>query len=112
MMELLPDDDPTPVAPVTVEVVSSVEPLPPEPEPYVPPESDSELRRNYGPEMPVALVFQSRGGGSPHVVTVLDMPLGRVVSCCCKAVRFLGIRPKGCWAMVRAREMLGIEPIA
>lgn len=106
MMELLPDDDPTPVAPVTVEVALDDEPLPPEPEPFVP-----EPQPVDGPEMPVALVFASKNSGTPHVVTVLELKEGRVVSCCCKAVLNLAHRPKGCWAMVRAREMLGIPPV-
>lgn len=61
---------------------------------------------------PIAIVFPSKpgGDGTPHVVTVLpfDPP---VVSCTCKAMLSLNIRPRGCWAMQAARKLLGIPEV-
>lgn len=64
---------------------------------------------------PVAMVFTStRGrdkGGRPHVVSVAHLGGGDVLTCTCAAVRSLGYRPQGCFAMVRAREILGMPPL-
>lgn len=58
---------------------------------------------------PVALIFPSRHGGTPHVVNVYDMGGGdRAVLCRCDATRSLAKRPVGCWAMSKARRMLDI----
>jgi hypothetical protein len=61
---------------------------------------------------PVALVFPSRHDGPPHVVSVFDFgPNDRAVLCRCEATKSLALRPKGCWAMQKARRMLAIpEP--
>lgn len=61
---------------------------------------------------PIALVYPSRSGGGPHVVTVLEMADGsRAVFCICAAMRSLNIRPQGCWAMQNARRLVGIPPL-
>lgn len=61
-------------------------------------------------EDPVAFVFPSRSGGSGHVVTVLAIG-AEALSCTCEAMLSIGHRPKGCWAMQRARELLGFAPV-
>ena len=83
-----------------------------------------------GPEEPVApknvtpprtflrsLVYASRSGGGPHVVSLHDVwdndrkGFVPAVLCICEASRFIAKRPEGCWAMVDAREVFGLPPI-
>jgi hypothetical protein len=56
---------------------------------------------------PVAVVFPSRSGGAPHVVTVLDTEPG-ALSCTCPAFRAINTRPSGCWAMKEVRRWLSL----
>ena len=59
------------------------------------------------PPMPVAFVFGSRSGSeTPHVVTDLGLDPPEL-ACTCPAMRSLAVRPAGCWAMVRVRQLLG-----
>lgn len=59
---------------------------------------------------PVCIIFPSRSGGSGHIVTV--QPTGiEALACTCEAMLSLAHRPKGCWAMVRTRELLGFAPV-
>lgn len=56
---------------------------------------------------PVAVVFPTRTGGVPHVVTVLSTDDG-ALSCTCKAFLSIHLRPQGCWAMKEVRRMLAL----
>ena len=64
-----------------------------------------------------ALVYASRSGGGPHVVTLHELPnpdghgYAKAVLCICEASRNLNRRPQGCWAMVDARIVFGLDPI-
>lgn len=63
-----------------------------------------------------ALVYASRSGGGPHVVTLHELPdndghYSPAVLCICEATRNLARRPQGCWAMVDARDVFGLAPI-
>ena len=49
-----------------------------------------------------ALIYRSHSGDHPHVVIRLDVD----VTCTCKAAQFN--LPRGCWAMVHARTVLGL----
>lgn len=77
---------------------------PPEPSPEPTPDAEA------APDRPVAVIYQSRSGGPPHVVTL--MPTNPpIVSCTCMAVLSLDRRPKGCHAMVAARSLMGLPPV-
>jgi hypothetical protein len=41
------------------------------------------------------------------VVGVVDDPRGRWLTCTCPAYLSIEVRPRGCWAMQRTRELLG-----
>jgi len=59
-----------------------------------------------------AIVYASRSGGEGHIVLVRFGPDGgRELTCTCEAAKWLERRPKGCWAIVDAREILGMEPV-
>jgi hypothetical protein len=68
----------------------------------------------HGPEVPadgvdglVALVYESRKDGTPHVVTKYVDPGGVIdVRCTCKAAIFN--LPRGCYRMVAARVIWGL----
>lgn len=62
--------------------------------------------------MPIAAVFPSRSGGPGHVVNVIELPDGeRAVTCTCEAMKSVGSRPQGCWAMRRMRDIVGLDPL-
>jgi len=56
------------------------------------------------------VIFRSHESGPPHIVSVVDggPMIGRYVACNCAAMRSLGHRPQGCWAMVFVRHLIGI----
>jgi hypothetical protein len=57
------------------------------------------------------LIYASRKGGEGHIVVLHESPMGQAVMCNCPAIRSLNHRPRGCWAMVDAREILGLPPV-
>ena len=57
--------------------------------------------------LPMAMVFVSASSGYPHVVGVVDEPRFLRLTCTCKAYLSIDRNPDGCWAMKRARVMLG-----
>jgi len=58
-----------------------------------------------------ALFYVSHKAGEGHVVVLHETLDGMAVMCNCPAIRSLSHRPKGCWAMVDARAILGLPPI-
>jgi hypothetical protein len=52
------------------------------------------------------MVFISKHGGEPHVVTRLEID---AVVCTCPAMRSIEVRPAGCWAMKAFRAITGME---
>lgn len=58
------------------------------------------------PKMPVGLIFKSSSESYPHIVGVINDSRQLSLTCTCKAMLSIGIRPEGCWAMQRARGIL------
>jgi hypothetical protein len=56
----------------------------------------------------MTMVFASASGPYPHVVGVVDEDRFLRLTCTCKAYLAIESRPEGCWAMKRAREILGV----
>jgi hypothetical protein len=61
-------------------------------------------------EVPIAVIYPSRSGGLPHIVTrqPTEPP---IISCTCMATLSLDRRPRGCHAMVAARVVMGLPPV-
>lgn len=56
----------------------------------------------------IGLIYESSRGSTPHIVTIRTEGPLRAVTCTCKAAIFN--LPRGCWAMVDARRVLGLAP--
>jgi hypothetical protein len=75
--------------------------------PFAPPDEEEtafQIREDY----PVAMVFRSRHGGAPHVVSLIDDPREARLQCTCRAT----LSGRECWATHVTRGMLGLpEPV-
>ncbi len=57
----------------------------------------------------VAMVFASRSGGPPHVVTLVPYDPPQALCSTCMTVLSLRERPAGCHAAAEARTVWGLE---
>ena len=79
-----------------------------EPRPHEQPEEEEEEEDRNDP---IAVVYASRTGpGSGHVVGIVGGT--QQLTCTCPSGLALFSRPRGCWAMVETRRLLGFDPVA
>lgn len=69
--------------------------------------SERQALSDKGAEHLMGMTFKSSSGDLPHIV--MELPDGRI-TCTCKAMLSIDIRPVGCWAMQEYRRIKGLQP--